>query len=108
MNPIAIVTKATGSTPYRDGTISRFVVSEGGFRIVDRRRSSDPPLFVSVGRAEFAYAHWLPRGKGKAQREAPLDFPWDSWGVAVDLVMYNALERVERWAAENLGRPLDH
>lgn len=91
--------------PFRDSAISRFVVSEREFRVTDRRQLSDPPVFASVGRAEFAYAHWLPRRPGEEQHDAPVAFPWDSWGVAIELAMYDALGQVERWAAGNIQRP---
>ena len=84
--------------------MSQFVISERDFWLFDRNRPTEP-LFTSVARADFACAHKMPRRANAPEPDtAPMDFPWDPWGVASELALYDALCQVSRWAAGGLER----
>lgn len=80
----------------RKGLASEFVVSEREFALIDQA-GQRPPLFEGIGRAEFAVANVLPDGT-----TGRMEFPWDPWGVAMELAEFDALLQVEHWAGRNL------
>lgn len=82
---------------FREGRVSRFVVSEKDFTLFRPGQSSEP-VFSGVGRAEFAFEHKMPAGARVQPSGASRNFPWDPWGVAAELALYDALRQVERWA----------
>ncbi len=87
----------------RDGSVSRFVVSERDFSLFRRDRQTEP-LHSGVGRAEFAFEHKLPPGSRVGSLRRRMDFPWDPWGVASELALHDALRQVEGWAARGMAR----
>jgi len=82
---------------FRKGPASEYVISEVEFAVakVDR---PDEVLFGGIGRAEFAWAHRLPADRGAEASLGPIAFPWDAYGVSMQLAEFDALRRVEGWA----------
>jgi uncharacterized protein DUF2726 len=81
---------------FRIGPASEFVVSEVEFVVAKLDRPGDV-LFTGLGRAEFASANRLPATETDAL-VAPIDFPWDAYGVSRQLAEFDALRKVEGWA----------
>lgn len=79
-----------------EGQVSRYVVGERHFGVFARNQPI-APVFAGAGRAEFAFEHKMPPGS-RARPTEDSEFPWDPWGVAVELAMYDALRQVETWA----------
>jgi uncharacterized protein DUF2726 len=96
---------------FQDGAVSEFTVSKVEVRL--SRRDSPEALFGTTGQARFAWAHKTrsssaipPHALILSAEElralglfAP-DLPWlDASAIADELAIYDALSKVERWAA---------
>jgi hypothetical protein len=96
---------------YHDGPVSEFTVSNVEVHL--SRRESPDVLFRTTGQARFAWAHKTLSSSAIPPHALILsaeqlrafglfapDLPWlDASAVAGELAIYNALSRVERWAA---------
>jgi uncharacterized protein DUF2726 len=113
-SPYVIEAAWPGRQPLRfeEGIASEFVISERDLYIRSRARP-DQPLFQTLGRARFAWAHKMKSGSAPLsgcetreemdRRLSPLDLLWlDPWGVARQLALHDALVKAEQWAAKNL------
>lgn len=89
--------RALGPLAFRLGAACDYVVSGLDFRVA---HIADPTTWLLTGsaKAEFAWANRLPTRAGASPRLAPIDLPWDAWGVARQLAEFSALRQVERWA----------
>ena len=87
---------------FREGSASEFVVSEVGIAVA-RLDNPAEPLFTGVGSAEFAWAHKLPASATSKGEPAPIRFPWDALGVAMQLAEFDALGKTEDWAKRSLS-----
>lgn len=103
---------------FENAPVSELVVGE--VKVGLRHHAADATyLFRATGRAGFAWAHKThtsepvpphplipsPEQMRMLGVHAP-SLPWfDSSGVAEELALYNALSKVEHWAAVHLGSP---
>lgn len=87
----------------RDGLVSRFVVSERDFSLFPRGRPAEA-LLSGIGRAEFAFEHKFPPRSRVGRPREQIDFPWDPWGVAAELALFDALRQAMGWAARRMAR----
>lgn len=76
--------------------------------VVRDRAAPTSELFATTGRARFAFRHRI--GPGPTDFSVP-ELPWlePDW-ITMDLALYDALSKVERWAETNLraaGLPLN-
>lgn len=100
---------------FEDGVVSEYLASKVGVGL--RARNADTCLFRTTGEARFAWAH-------KTEKSSPVpphplitsaeqlralglfapDLPWlDASAIANELEIYDAMSKVERWAARSLA-----
>jgi hypothetical protein len=87
---------------FRLGAASEYVVDELSLAVASVANPTEV-LFRSTARAEFAWANRMPTTDGPDRGLAPIDLPWDAWGIARQLAEFAALAKVERWARRALA-----
>jgi hypothetical protein len=87
---------------FRLGAASEYVVDEVSLAVASLAQPDDV-LFSGKASAEFAWANRLPTTAGPDRGLAPIDLPWDAWGIARQLAEFAALAKVERWARRALA-----
>lgn len=117
--PYQLAVEWPGQLPtFEDSPVSEFAVSKVDVEL-RTRAATNATLFRATGQARFAWAHKTDSGAAvpphalipsPAQVKALGLFvpglPWlDASAVAQELAIYDALSRVERWAASGSLRP---